>query len=79
MAEAIGSCPHCGQEFENKRERYTHLEKWGCKAMYDALTVMAAPKCKCGCGQKVEEAKRKPGTFNEFVRGHNKRSAKQGE
>lgn len=73
MAEALGTCPHCQIEFEDKRHKYTHLQKWGCKVMYDALTQLAAPLCACGCGQKVEESKRKPGTFNRFCKGHNKR------
>ena len=73
MAERLGACPYCKKEFEDKRDKYTHLERWGCKQMYDDLTVFAAPPCACGCGQKVEASKRDPSKFNKYVKGHNKR------
>ena len=73
MAAALGKCHYCGKEFEDKRDKYTHLERWGCKKMYDDLTAFAAPTCVCGCGQKVEVSKRDPSKFNKYVKGHNKR------
>jgi hypothetical protein len=29
-----------------------------------------APLCACGCGRKVEESKRKRGTWNRWINGH---------
>jgi hypothetical protein len=73
MAEALGICLYCKKEFEDKRDKYTHLERWGCKQMYEDLTIFAAPLCACGCGRKVEVSKRDPSKFNLYVKGHNKR------
>jgi hypothetical protein len=74
MAEALGSCPYCKKEFADKRERYTHLGRWNrCPLLAEDITLVAAPSCACGCGQRVEASKRDPGRYNKYVKGHNKR------
>jgi hypothetical protein len=70
-------CPWCDEEFFSDKDEFHHLRRWGCKQMYDDLTVFAAPFCACGCGRKVEASKRDPSKFNKYVKGHNKKSGKE--
>lgn len=71
--ESDDTCPFCSFRFETKRDRYVHLEKWGCPKMYAAMTVEAAPLCACGCGERVLLSRRNPKKFNKYIQGHNKR------
>jgi len=73
MAKIIKPCPFCGKDFNDKKDKYVHLEKWGCPKAYKEITKITAPKCACGCGEKVETNKRNPRKFNKYIRGHNKR------
>lgn len=78
MAESLGGCPYCKKQFEDKRDKYTHAGRWGrCPQFAKDITVVAAPHCACGCGERVEENKRDPGKYNKFVKGHNKRPEKE--
>lgn len=73
----LTQCPYCEREFENKRDRYFHLERWGrCAVFARDLAIVAAPTCACGCGQKVGLGKRNNSDYNRFIRGHNKRIMK---
>ena len=71
MAERL-QCPLCKKEFENKREKFVHLDRHGCPVARKVINEIAAPLCACGCGNKVNLGKRTPKYFNEYIRGHNK-------
>lgn len=71
MAAVLEPCPLCGQEFADKKERFVHLERWGCPIARRKLEEIAAPFCVCGCGGKTGLNKRHPGRFNKFIQGHN--------
>lgn len=74
ITERLKECPWCQKPLRTAKDQWCHLEKHGCPIMRRALDAKAAPYCKCGCGSRVEESKRKPGTFNAFIRGHNKKA-----
>jgi hypothetical protein len=71
MAAVLEPCPFCGEDFADKKERFVHLERWGCPVVRRQLEKLAAPYCACGCGDKTSMNKRKAGTFNKFIHGHN--------
>lgn len=66
-------CLWCQEEFFSDKDEFHHLRKWGCPIMYKAFTEFFAPKCRCGCGNKVDISRRNPNQYNEYVKGHNKR------
>jgi len=70
--KAIDKCFYCGKKFYNKRDRYFHVERWGCKYLYDDLSSYAAPLCACGCGQKVKLSSLNRNRYNMYVTGHNR-------
>jgi hypothetical protein len=66
-------CPLCEKEFVNKRDKFRHLDRWGCPIASRVLAKEFAPLCACGCGNKVQLNKRNPKYYNKYVQGHNKR------